>query len=515
MAKKPPNKPPIPNPDNLPVPSSGNLPNVSKTIIPEVVDETGIVKSVPKKFAEDVIEVSGKEFADDAVKIGGKTLPKSGVLKYLGKYGKPLAMLAGGGLAAYGAYKALSDDEENKNTQPVPASSDFEQKDFEKKEDTPELPSETPSVDDELEKAKMAYLNKINSFKMPKMKSIDFDAGISPEIMQEYEKVKEIRDRGRLQANVDFLSRAIVGTKQPEEVRKMFEQPGIDAEADFKAKLALQEKDPNSQLSKGFRELAKSMGINLKGDFTAEMGKQILPEIYKLQAADMERQFRAADREMQIADRQLRYAELKAEKAEKDKLKNEDKKQQFTQSLRKEAMGGALGQQLKYVKTLEGVAGTLSEFANNPSAFRDNAMLMQGLKAFQGDNSVVREAEIRLGQNATSAINKAKNAINQFLNGENLQPSQRKEIVEAVKIITETNKRIYNEAIEPIKEQAKDLNIDLKKVFPAWINDMESSTNTTSSGNTSDVKKLIESRSEEENKKRLEELRNKYKGYKK
>jgi hypothetical protein len=229
----------------------------------------------------------------------------------------------------------------------------------------------------------------------------------------------------------------------------------------------------------------------------------------------MERQFRAADREMQIADRQLRYAELKAEKAEKDKLKNEDKKQQFTQSLRKEAMGGALGQQLRYVKTLEGVAGSLSEFAKNPSAFRDNAMLMQGLKAFQGDNSVVREAEIRLGQNATSAINKAKNAINQFLNGENLQPSQRKEIVEAVKIITETNKRIYNEAIEPIKEQAKDLNIDLKKVFPAWINDMESSTNTTSSGNTSDVKKLIESRSEEENKKRLEELRNKYKGYKK
>jgi hypothetical protein len=322
MAKKPPN--------NLPIPSSGKLPDLSNTIIPEVVDETGLVKSVPKKFAEDVIEVSGKEFADDAIKIGGKTLPKSGVLKYLGKYGKPLAMLAGGGLAAYGAYKALDDDEENKNTQPVPASSDFEQKDFEKKEDTPELPSETPSVDDELEKAKMAYLNKVNSFKMPKMKSIDFDAGISPEIMQEYEKVKEIRDRGRLQANVDFLSRAIVGTKQPEEVRKMFEQPGIDAEADFKAKLALEEKDPNSQLSKGFRELAKSMGINLKGDFTAEMGKEILPQIYKLQAADMERQFRAADREMQIADRQLRYAELKAEKAERDRLRKEDRKEEFT-----------------------------------------------------------------------------------------------------------------------------------------------------------------------------------------
>jgi hypothetical protein len=347
------------------------------------------------------------------------------------------------------------------------------------------------------------------------MKSIDFDAGISPEIMQEYEKVKEIRDRGRLQANVDFLSRAIVGTKQPEEVRKMFEQPGIDAEADFKAKLALEEKDPNSQLSKGFRELAKSMGINLKGDFTAEMGKEILPQIYKLQAADMERQFRAADREMQIADRQLRYAELKAEKAERDRLRKEDRKEEFTQSLRKEAMSGAVGQQLKYVKTLEGVASTLSEFAKNPNPFKDNAMLMQGLKAFQGDDSVVREAELRLGKNATSAINKAKNAIQQFIDGKTLQPEQRQQIAEAVKIITKTNKRIYNDAIKPIKEQAKDLNIDLKKVFPDWINEMEYLTNTTSSGNTSDVKKLIESRSEEENKKRLEELRNKYKGYKK
>jgi hypothetical protein len=122
---------------------------------------------------------------------------------------------------------------------------------------------------------------------------------------------------------------------------------------------------------------------------------------------------------------------------------------------------------------------------------------------------------MRLGRDATSFFNKIANAISQVSTGKSLQPSQREEITQAIKIITDKNKEIYNDAIKPIKEQTKDLNIDLKKVFPTWINDMESSTNTTSSGNTSDVKKLIESRSEEENKKRLEELRNKYKGYKK
>ncbi len=83
----------------------------------------------------------------------------------------------------------------------------------------------------------------------------------------------------------------------------------------------------------------------------------------------------------------------------------------------------------------------------------------------------MREAEIRLGQKAGSAVDTVKNWFQRPATGKSLTSSQRQAIVEAVKIMGERSREQYLSGISPIVRQAEDEKVGLDKVLDADINE--------------------------------------------
>ena len=224
-----------------------------------------------------------------------------------------------------------------------------------------------------------------------------------------------------------------------------------EEEARFKATL----KDPNSALGK----LYKAFDLDADTAFRAGITPAQLLSIQSKE--DLQKMKNEID------------AQKKIDSLEKDKKK-------FTRDLRKELSSGELGKAQSFYLKGESAAKALEKFTKNPSAFKDYAMLMNTLKTLQGDNSVVREAEVRLGMQATSAINSALNSLQKVANGKALQPSQRKDMVDTIKELTEASKRTYIQRIRPVVNQAKTEKIPLNLILPQGIQASEFSDNELS-----------------------------------
>jgi hypothetical protein len=200
-------------------------------------------------------------------------------------------------------------------------------------------------------------------------------------------------------------------------------------------------RDPNSDISRTTKAQLAKYGINVK---TAMEAKQLNPQIFNLLMAD-----RAQASARDVAKLS---AGAKGLKQEKDL---DEKQRKFARDLRKEATTGVLGKQYATYSTGQRMASSLEQFAKDPSGYKDYATLMGGLKSLQGDESVVRESEIRLGMDATSAINKVSNYIQRAVSGKALQPEQRQEMIDTIKVLTDASKLQYMQSVQPILEQAE------------------------------------------------------------
>jgi len=115
-------------------------------------------------------------------------------------------------------------------------------------------------------------------------------------------------------------------------------------------------------------------------------------------------------------------------KIEASKEKNEDEKKIFTRQLRTELSNKEYGKLLSNYNTSKRAADAIHQYAKKPTGYSDYASLTNTLKALQGDQSVVKEAELRLGKDAASFFDKINNYIDQAASGKSLQPSQRKDM---------------------------------------------------------------------------------------
>ena len=108
------------------------------------------------------------------------------------------------------------------------------------------------------------------------------------------------------------------------------------------------------------------------------------------------------------------------------------------------------------------MSSAIKEFKKDPDGYKDYATLMGGLKVLQGDESVVREAEIRLGMSAADLATAIRNWGEQLISGQKLSPKQRDQIVNTIDILKETSRRQYLDAIQPVLLHAESSNIDKK-----------------------------------------------------
>ena len=237
-----------------------------------------------------------------------------------------------------------------------------------------------------------------------------------------------------------------VGQQQMEQARSIPDQ--------YLKEVQFEKEDPNSAMSKGYRQLASSMGFDIQGTASAADLERLMPQlsnIYNQQEAhkaraDQNRENRASRRE----ELQMRLAAMKEQK----KTAKSDKEERFVQSLRKELTAGQMGKMYGNYATANRMGSAIEQFAKDPGAYKDYATLMGGLKALQGDDSVVREAEVRLGMSATSLGNKVKNWSERLITGKSLQPSQRAEMVQAARILAEVARQQYIDAADPVLQQA-------------------------------------------------------------
>jgi hypothetical protein len=229
-------------------------------------------------------------------------------------------------------------------------------------------------------------------------------------------------------------------------------------------------RDPNSKISQETKTQLAKYGINVK---TAMEAKQLNPQIFNLLLAD-----RAQQNQKAIA---ALNKENKDTKTEKDL---NDKQRKFARDLRKEATTGVLGKQYATFSTGQRMEQGLTEFAKNPSGYKDYGTLMGGLKTLQGDESVVREAEVRLGMNATSAINKALNHLQSLSNGKQLQPSQRAEMIDTIKIMNDASRKQYLDSVAPILEQADQEGVPHSMILSKTFAESKPAESTTSQYST-------------------------------
>lgn len=239
------------------------------------------------------------------------------------------------------------------------------------------------------------------------------------------------------------------------------------AELDDDSKL----RDTNSDISKTARELATKLGIKVTDKVSAKqlqdaglpLGTLLSTQI----AADSRREMAALAKDTKASD--------------KEKTLNE-KQRKFVQGLRKEATTGVLGKQYATFSTGQRMGGSLQQFSKNPSGYTDYATLMGGLKTLQGDESVVREAEVRLGMSAASAIDTAYNYLQKLKNGQSLQPGQREQIISTVNILTNAAKDQYMQSVAPILEQAEMEGIDSGLILSGSLSGAKGDSKPSESG---------------------------------
>lgn len=205
------------------------------------------------------------------------------------------------------------------------------------------------------------------------------------------------------------------------------------------------------------------LGVSKEERISENMDKQL--EIAK------ERLKSQKDLQKRKENLELKKAELKLKlqnaKSDKDRNKLIEK---YTRDIRNDVTKGEKGKLFGAYTTANRVATIVDKFRQNPTGFTDYAALMNALKMLQGDDSVVREAEMRLGQEAQGLFNRMKNFPKKITSGQTLDDKMRKDIIDAAVIMSNSGKEAYIKSIQPDLNHAKELGIPLSKIIGEDLN---------------------------------------------
>ena len=168
-----------------------------------------------------------------------------------------------------------------------------------------------------------------------------------------------------------------------------------------------------------------------------------------------------------LGDERMRYlnAENAATRRALGGSKRADKEDDSIDKLRKELLIGPHAKNRNFLNAVKRGQLAIREFSKNPTGYSDYSTLMMGLKGLQGDDSVVRESEVRLGQNAGSLNQKIQNWSDKLASGKSLQPKQREDIINTLQTLVGSAQDIYSSGINPVYERAKAKGLPLDQIF--------------------------------------------------
>lgn len=221
-------------------------------------------------------------------------------------------------------------------------------------------------------------------------------------------------------------------------------------EAMIKNKRSREMNDPKSVASKSYQDLYRSLGGKVTGNETASELEEPIKYAQQKYSVDESKKNRA-----------LQLAMMKESKSQASDMKKES----FIKDIRKEVVSSAA-----YKTALQGrrINEMLMKFNENPTGYSDYGTLMGALKALQGDESVIREAELKMGMQAGSLSDKISNEWSKAASGQMLQPEQRKAIIDAAKIMGDISAHNFESHANPYLLQAQRLGLPTNEIFPEF-----------------------------------------------
>lgn len=236
--------------------------------------------------------------------------------------------------------------------------------------------------------------------------------------------------------------------------------------ADEKAK-----SDPNSEISTVTKDSIATMlekvgrGDQAKKIRSSKLSSKQLEDVYgQMNIQNYISMYEAQQNRLAVAKENAAARKAAAETKAKDK--KEENLEKFTTDFRKELTGsGAIGKAYGNFLNADRSYNVIQGYLKKPSGYSDYASIMGSLKALQGDDSVVREAEVKMGMQATSLPNKIKNWTDSMASGKMLQPEQRKQMAQAVQVLREVAADQFKRAAAPVLNQADKLGVNRSEIL--------------------------------------------------
>lgn len=470
--------------------------------LPALMDDTQNLPSIRAVNQQDEIIRDAIPIIEDTKQIAASlkdtSIPSNERLKRL-KQGAAILAAAGAGAGLYNSLKSDVDlaqtapikSVENKAQIKSPEDQSFKNISAEeiKKPSKIAKPEEIKKADETPEKTDEPDADESSEIKNDLQQFLDFMSGKSESSVEELRKAQQERDN-IVKANELQKSLAGLGSGIGAVVGKNYIAPdtsmsdsrlaragqGIE---DLKARLNLEDEDPQSSVSKGMQEFLKTrFGINTNAS-AAVIGKTLLPLLEKQQSRqdvlDQRREYakqlaeekklqREQQKEEKQKDRELRKLQLDALKLEKEKQK-EEKQQKYTADQSLKFTKQVQNPEYKKLNKLVTASDTLEKSVLDPNPQRDLGAIYDYIKILDPD-SAVREGEIKFTGAARSIPTQVKATLNKWFKGNVLTETEKQNILEFAKDRLSSQKRVWLDSVKPIRNQAKKLNIPEEDFLP-------------------------------------------------
>lgn len=211
----------------------------------------------------------------------------------------------------------------------------------------------------------------------------------------------------------------------------------------YKEQVQFEKEDPNSPMSKGYRDLAKRLGFNIKGTASAADLERLMPQlanVYNQQEAQKARK---------------ETAEIMAQERASSASERADTKKELEQNKFIERASDKLAKRTEAFNKIKKASAMIDEAVKDPSAIKDVTALYSFISALD-PTSVVREGEIGLAKSAGGLIGRMETALSQMSKNPKLINSKSlKDIRLAIKQLEALNDQEYGVVRQQYFTQAK------------------------------------------------------------
>jgi len=276
------------------------------------------------------------------------------------------------------------------------------------------------------------------------LESIDFGDNTIASV----EALREAQDRAnmaefinRLGAAGERMSAALAGVKGDQTPFLQQAQASKAIPENYLKQVQFEKEDPNSAVSKGYREILKKMGFDIQGQASASDLERLYPSLANIFSS---REARAARQD----EMKLRAQDKAEAQSEKETQKQEARKDKFIEAAQKQ-----LSKEFEKVQTLETAFANLEAAKGDKTGPGDVAILYNFIKSMD-PTSVVREGEIALGQRGMSLAGQIYAMTRGKFTGEMLSPGFRKDVLTIARRLRDKGLDSYSQAAATLRDTA-------------------------------------------------------------